>query len=145
MSASPSAERGSAIHRHRCLRCDEEFDCRTPDICVARHDVLPRIVELKDGEVVISDHCPPTPTWDWIRARLARERIAYLGVMTMQPYKGFTARLTPIENSNRTHGDVEGTGKDVVTFEGGSAEELECAFREAVDDYLAWTGGPDHV
>lgn len=126
-----------AKHRHCCRRCHEEFDCRTPGMCRAGFDVLPSIAELVDGKVILSDHCPDHPKWEWIRARVLRERSGYFGVMTMRPYRGFTATLTPIENTNRTHGDIEGIGNDVVTFEGASAEELERTFHESVDDYLA--------
>ena len=35
------------------------------------------------------------------------------------------------------HGEVINT-RDVITFEGESANEIEQAFRDSVDDYLAW-------
>lgn len=66
---TPSAPRvegeaATAIHkRHRCLRCLEEFECPTPTTCTAQYQVIPPI-----------GHCPKQPDWDWIRARIERER-----------------------------------------------------------------------
>jgi hypothetical protein len=56
--------------RHRCRRCLEEFDCQNPSTCEAGPDVLPNVV--RDGKV--ERHCPDAPDWDWIRARIERER-----------------------------------------------------------------------
>lgn len=53
-------------------------------------------------------------------------------------YKGYTAE--PIEFDDEVgvfHGRVAGL-RDVVTFEGSDADELVQAFRESVDDYLAF-------
>jgi hypothetical protein len=48
-----------AVHKHRCMRCHEEFDCQTPGVCVAQYDVLPSIVTLgTDGQPKITEHCP---------------------------------------------------------------------------------------
>lgn len=46
-------------HKHRCMRCKQEFRCQTPGVCTAKYDVLPRIV-MPDGSVV--DHCEWQPT-----------------------------------------------------------------------------------
>lgn len=44
---------------HRCMRCNQEFECPHGEGCVADYKVLPRV--LVNGEWV--DHCPmPTPT-----------------------------------------------------------------------------------
>lgn len=46
-------------HKHRCMRCGQEFDCRTLGICTAQYDVLP-VVVLPDG--TRTEHCPNTHT-----------------------------------------------------------------------------------
>lgn len=49
----------TAQHKHRCMRCHEEFDCQTPGLCVAQYDVLPTIVTLgADGQPKLTEHCP---------------------------------------------------------------------------------------
>lgn len=54
----------------------------------------------------------------------------------MIEYKGYTGRVTAIdETTGVLHGEVMGIN-DVVTFEGTTAEDLVTAFRESVDDYL---------
>ena len=56
----------------------------------------------------------------------------------MMEYKGYTGRLTAVdEDEGIFHGVVTGI-HDVVTFEGKSPEELVQAFHESVDDYLAF-------
>ena len=55
----------------------------------------------------------------------------------MTPYKGYTARVVFDDEAMAFHGRVEGIGH-VVTFEGRTAEEVRQAFRDSVDDYLAW-------
>lgn len=46
-------------HKHRCMRCKEEFDCYSPGVCEAKYNVLPRIVAKRDdGRVEVFDHCP---------------------------------------------------------------------------------------
>lgn len=52
-------------------------------------------------------------------------------------HKGYTARVEFDDEAGLFHGEVEGT-RDVVTFQGGSVEELRQAFRDSVDDYLDW-------
>jgi hypothetical protein len=48
------------VHKHRCMRCGQEFDCQTPGLCAANYDVLPIIVTTgADGEPRITDHCAP--------------------------------------------------------------------------------------
>ena len=51
-----------------------------------------------------------------------------LGVMEVDP------------DANLIHGDVIGL-HDVITFQGQSVAEAVQAFRESVDDYLAWCAG----
>lgn len=65
----------------------------------------------------------------------------------MMEYKGYTGRITAVdEKQGLLHGQVSDI-TDVITFEGKTAEELLAAFRESVDDYLefceARKEGPD--
>src|SRR5262245_14446904 len=54
----------------------------------------------------------------------------------MMKYKGYTGRVTSVdEKQGLLHGEVVGI-TDVVTFEGKTTEELVQAFRDSVDDYL---------
>lgn len=52
-------------------------------------------------------------------------------------YKDYTARIEFDEASETFHGRIEGI-RDIITFEGGSVEELKKAFHDSVDDYLQW-------
>ena len=52
-------------------------------------------------------------------------------------YKGYTAVVEYDERDRIFHGHLIGTA-DQVYFEGSSVNELETAFQEAVDDYLAY-------
>ena len=52
-------------------------------------------------------------------------------------YKGYTAVIDFDERDRIFHGHLVDTYDDVF-FEGTSVEELEVAFREAVDDYLEY-------
>lgn len=63
-------------HTHRCMRCKQEFSCQTPEVCVAKYDVLPRVV-LVDGSVV--DHCEWRPTQRFAAGSvpLSGERLAH--------------------------------------------------------------------
>lgn len=51
-------------------------------------------------------------------------------------YKGYAARVVFDEEAGVLFGEVEGL-RDVVTFESTNINELETAFRDSVDDYLA--------
>ena len=51
-------------------------------------------------------------------------------------YKGYTARVVFDADAGVLFGEVEGL-RDVVTFEATNVEELQVAFRESVNDYLA--------
>jgi predicted HicB family RNase H-like nuclease len=55
----------------------------------------------------------------------------------MKPYKGYTAKVEFDADAGLLHGEVLGI-RDVVTFQGKSVREIEKAFRESVDDYLAF-------
>jgi predicted HicB family RNase H-like nuclease len=52
-------------------------------------------------------------------------------------YKGYQGIIEFDEASNIFHGEIINT-RDVVTFQGTSATELQKAFRDSVDDYLAF-------
>lgn len=55
----------------------------------------------------------------------------------MMRYKGYIGRIEYDSEARLFHGEIIGL-KDVITFQGRSAEELELAFQESIDDYLAW-------
>jgi predicted HicB family RNase H-like nuclease len=56
--------------------------------------------------------------------------------MDTMEYKGYRGAVCYSAEDRVLHGRILGIG-DVVNFEGAEVEELEKAFREAVDDYLA--------
>lgn len=62
--------------QHQCMRCLEVFDCPTPETCEAQYDVLPA---MPRPGVLLDPHCPEQPTWEWVRARIERERARLLG------------------------------------------------------------------
>jgi predicted HicB family RNase H-like nuclease len=55
----------------------------------------------------------------------------------MLEYKGYAGIVELDSEAHMLHGRVIGL-RDVVTFEGRSVDEVERAFRESVDDYLAF-------
>lgn len=55
----------------------------------------------------------------------------------MMRYKGYAAKTEVDEECNVIHGEVLGI-RDVVTFQASSVRELRKAFRDSVDDYLAF-------
>jgi len=55
----------------------------------------------------------------------------------MMEYKGYIGKVEFDADARILHGEVIGI-RDVVTFQGRSVEEVEKAFRESVDDYLAF-------
>jgi predicted HicB family RNase H-like nuclease len=58
--------------------------------------------------------------------------------MSMMEYKGYYGTVTFDDEAGTFFGCVNNLPKDGITFEGKSVEELRTAFRESVDDYLAW-------
>ena len=52
-------------------------------------------------------------------------------------YKGYAGKVSYDADAKIFHGDVVGL-KDVITFQGTTVKELEQAFRESIDDYIAW-------
>ena len=55
----------------------------------------------------------------------------------MMEYKGYVGAVTFDTDAGLFHGDVLNT-RDVITFQGESVSELTNAFRESIDDYLAF-------
>jgi predicted HicB family RNase H-like nuclease len=55
----------------------------------------------------------------------------------MLSHKGYTGHVELDEEAGLFHGEVLDT-RDVITFQGRSIEEIQAAFRDSVDDYLAY-------
>lgn len=55
----------------------------------------------------------------------------------MMEYKGYIGKVEFDADAEILHGEVVGI-RDVVTFQGESVKEVEHAFCESVDDYLAF-------
>ncbi len=55
----------------------------------------------------------------------------------MMKYKGYTGHVEYDDEAKIFHGEVLGI-KDVVTFQGVTVDEIDQAFRDSVDDYLAF-------
>ena len=52
-------------------------------------------------------------------------------------YKGYIGMVEYDDHAKLFHGDVINT-KTVITFQGTSVDEIEQAFRDSVEDYIAW-------
>lgn len=55
----------------------------------------------------------------------------------MMEYKGYVGRVEFDDEAEIFHGEIINT-RDVITFQGASVAELTNAFRESIDDYLAF-------
>ena len=55
----------------------------------------------------------------------------------MMKYKGYFGQVAYDDEAKLFHGEVIGL-KDVITFQGTTVEEIEQAFKDSIDDYLAW-------
>ena len=55
----------------------------------------------------------------------------------MMEYKGYVGKVEYDDEAGIFHGEVVNL-RDVITFQGESVDELRRAFRESVDDYLAF-------
>jgi len=53
----------------------------------------------------------------------------------MMNYKGYTGHVEFDDGAKIFHGEVLDT-KDVITFQGQSADEIESALHDSIDDYL---------
>ena len=56
----------------------------------------------------------------------------------MMKYKNYIGHAEYDGDAKLFHGEVLGLSTDVITFQGKTVTELETAFKESVDDYLAW-------
>jgi predicted HicB family RNase H-like nuclease len=55
----------------------------------------------------------------------------------MMEYKGYMGIVEYDAQAKIFHGDIINT-RDVITFQGTTVGEIEKAFRDSIDDYLAW-------
>ncbi len=55
----------------------------------------------------------------------------------MLKYKGYTGYVVYDDEARIFHGEVTAI-KAVITFQGTTVDELEQAFRDSIDDYIAW-------
>ena len=55
----------------------------------------------------------------------------------MMKYKGYSGEVAFDAEAKIFHGEVLGL-KDVITFQGITVNEFEKAFKDSIDDYLAW-------
>lgn len=55
----------------------------------------------------------------------------------MKTYKGYSPSIWHEADDHAFHGVVDGI-RDTIHFTGHSADELEQAFHDSVDDYLSW-------
>ncbi|KIC73456.1 HicB family protein [Neochlamydia sp. EPS4] len=55
----------------------------------------------------------------------------------MMKHKGYTGHVVYDDEAKIFHGEVLGI-RDVITFQGKTADELEQAFKDSVQDYLAF-------
>jgi len=55
----------------------------------------------------------------------------------MMQYQGYIGKVEFDDEAGLFHGEVVNT-RDVITFQGQSVAELRKAFRDSVDDYLAY-------
>ena len=53
-------------------------------------------------------------------------------------YKGYYGSVSYDDEAGTFFGRVNNLSRDGITFEGSSVDELKVAFRDSVDDYLAW-------
>jgi len=54
----------------------------------------------------------------------------------MMKYKGYIGHVEYDDKAKIFHGEVG--LKDIITFQGITVDELEKAFKDSVEDYLAW-------
>jgi predicted HicB family RNase H-like nuclease len=55
----------------------------------------------------------------------------------MMEYKGYVGKVEFDDEAGIFHGEVINT-RDVITFQGGTVADLKKAFRDSVEDYLAF-------
>jgi predicted HicB family RNase H-like nuclease len=57
----------------------------------------------------------------------------------MMEYKGYLGEVEYDSQARIFHGDIINT-RDIITFQGTTVKEIERAFKESIDDYIAWCG-----
>lgn len=55
----------------------------------------------------------------------------------MMRYKGYIGQVFYDDKVKLFHGEVIGL-KDIITFQGTNAQDLEKAFHDSINDYLEW-------
>ncbi len=55
----------------------------------------------------------------------------------LMEYKGYMGKIAYDAEADVFHGEVIGL-KDVITFQGTSVKDLKQAFKDSINDYLAW-------
>lgn len=55
----------------------------------------------------------------------------------MIEYKGYLGHIEYDEEADIFHGEVVNT-RDVITFQGRNTKEIKAAFRDSIEDYLAF-------
>ena len=55
----------------------------------------------------------------------------------MMEYKGYFGTVEYDSKAKIFHGDIINT-KDVITFQGTTVKEIEQAFKDSINDYVAW-------
>jgi len=55
----------------------------------------------------------------------------------MMEYKGYLGAVEYDAQAKIFHGDIINT-RDVITFQGTTVKEIERAFKDSINDYIAW-------
>ena len=55
----------------------------------------------------------------------------------MMEYKGYLGTVEYDADAKIFHGDIINT-RDIITFQGTTVDEIEKAFKDSIDDYIAW-------
>jgi len=55
----------------------------------------------------------------------------------MMEYNGYLGTVEYDAQAKIFHGDIINT-RDVITFQGTTVDEIERAFKDSIDDYIAW-------
>jgi len=55
----------------------------------------------------------------------------------MMEYKGYLGTVEYDAEAKIFHGDIINT-RDVITFQGTTVNEIEQAFKDSINDYIAW-------
>ena len=65
MSEQKQENAPSLAHRHRCLRCNHEFDCQMPGVCLAGVDVFPSVIVIGASGPELVEHCERDANGEW--------------------------------------------------------------------------------